>query len=190
MIRRAAPEDRSGVVATVKDAFANDPAWAFILGGDYEWLAAHFTAALFDLRVASSNVWVSDDLAAVAMWDAPGRNPVGGHAEIVWSRYRALAGEEAFERLASYNAAVRGASLPEPHWYLGVLATHPERQREGLATAVLAPTLAEADRLGLPCCLETSTEENRRFYEGRGFGEAREIRVPGGPLTWWLTRRR
>ncbi len=188
MIRRAAPDDRGGVVRTVKAAFANDPAWAFILGGDYEWLAEHFVSALFDLRVASSNVWVSDDLAAVAMWDSPGKHPVAGHAEIVWARYRALAGEEAFERLAGYNAAVAAVAVSEPHWYLGVLATHPQRRREGLATAVLAPIFAEADRLGLLCCLETSTAANRRFYERRGFGRARDIALPGGPPTWWLSR--
>jgi GNAT superfamily N-acetyltransferase len=177
------------VVATVAAAFATDPAWAFILGEDYERLAAHFVTALFDLRVAARNVWVSEDLAAVAMWDGPARgHHAGAHAASVWARYRALAGEEAFGRLASYNAAVAAVSVPEPHWYLGVLATHPQRQREGLATAVLAPVLDEADRLGLACALETSTAENRRFYERRGFAEARDILLPGAPPTWWLRR--
>ena len=189
MIRRAALGDRGGVVATVAAAFAKDPAFAFILGEDHERLVAHFVTALFDLRVAAHNVWVSDDLAAVAMWDPPGeRHHAGAKAASVWARYRALAGEEAFERLASYNAAVAAVSVPEPHWYLGVLATHPQRQREGLATAVLAPVLEEADRLGLACCLETSTAENRRFYERRGFAEARDILLPGAPPTWFLRR--
>jgi GNAT superfamily N-acetyltransferase len=177
------------VVATVAAAFAKDPAFAFILGEDHERLVAHFVTALFDLRVAARNVWVSDDLAAVAMWDAPGRrHPVGAQAASVWARYRALAGGEAFERLANYNAAVAAVSVPEPHWYLGVLATHPQRQREGLGTAVLAPVLDEADRLGLACCLETATAENRRFYERRGFAEARDILLPDGPPTWLLRR--
>ena len=48
--------------------------------------------------------------------------------------------------------------------------------------------LNEADRLGVPCCLETSTEENRRFYERRGFEQAAEIILAGGPDTWWLRR--
>jgi GNAT superfamily N-acetyltransferase len=72
--------------------------------------------------------------------------------------------------------------------YLGVLATHPARQGEGLATAVLTPILDEADRLGIACCLETSTMKNRRFYERRGFTHATEIILPGGPPTWWLRR--
>jgi GNAT superfamily N-acetyltransferase len=69
-----------------------------------------------------------------------------------------------------------------------VLATHPARQGEGLATAVLTPVLGEADRLGIACALETSTETNRRFYERRGFTQATEIVLPGGPDTWWLRK--
>jgi GNAT superfamily N-acetyltransferase len=106
----------------------------------------------------------------------------------VWARYRAIAGEEAWARLGRYNGAVAGAVPAEPHWYLGVLATKPERRKEGLATAMLSPILNEADRLGIACCLETSTLVNRRFYECRGFTQATEIVLLGGPDTWWLRR--
>lgn len=189
VIRRALPDERSGVVPTVAAAFADDPAWAFILGGEFERLVTHFVEAVFDVRLSMHNVWVSDDLAAIAMWDSPGKGDgVPGYAESVWARYRAIAGELASERLASYNAAVAAVSPDEPYWYLGVLATHPERQREGLATALLEPILKEADRCGIACCLETSTQENRRFYERRGFARPKTIVLPGGPPTWWLQR--
>jgi GNAT superfamily N-acetyltransferase len=89
---------------------------------------------------------------------------------------------------ASYNQAVAGVAPEEPHWYLGVLATKPERRKEGLATALLSSTIEKADRLGIASCLETSTEENRRFYERRGFEQAAEIILQGGPDTWWLRR--
>jgi GNAT superfamily N-acetyltransferase len=190
IVREALPQERSAVVATVVAAFAHDPAWAFILGEDYRRLAPHFAGSLFDLRVARRNVWVSDDLAAVAMWDAPVGSDDDGERDSrsVWSRYRATAGEDSFERLIRYNNAVAAAEETESHWYLGVLATDPGRRREGLASAVMTPILAQADRLGIACCLETSTAENRRFYEGRGFDEATEIVLPGGPTTWWLRR--
>jgi len=189
LIRRALPGERSGVAATVATAFAEDPGWAFIFAGDYERLAVHFVTALFDVRVASDNVWVSDDLAAVAMWDSPGkRDRAPAHAKSVWARYRAIAGEDASKRLASYNEAVGAVSPAQLYWYLGVLATHPQRQREGLATALLEPILDEADQHAIACCLETSTSENRRFYERRGFTHATDIVLPGGPPTWWLRR--
>jgi GNAT superfamily N-acetyltransferase len=189
VVRRALPAERDGVVATVAAAFAEDPGWAFILGEEYERLAAPFVVALFDLRVASQNVWVTDDLAAVAMWNAPReRDRAPSHAERVWARYHAVAGKEASERLARYHEAVGSVAPAQPHWYLGVLATHPQRQRQGLASAVLTPVLHEADRLGLTCGLETSTEQNRRFYERRGFTQVTDIVLPGGPPTWWLHR--
>jgi GNAT superfamily N-acetyltransferase len=189
LIRRALPGERSGVAATVAAAFAEDPGWAFIFAGDYERLAVQFVTALFDVRMASQDVWVSDDLAAVAMWDSPGkRDRAPSHAESVWARYRAIAGEEARTRLASYNEAVGAVSPAQPYWYLGVLATRPQRQREGLATALLEPILDQADRHAIACCLETSTSENRRFYERRGFTHATDIVLPGGPPTWWLRR--
>jgi GNAT superfamily N-acetyltransferase len=122
-------------------------------------------------------------------WDAPlTRERASGYAKDVWANYRAIARDDAFERLTVYNDAIAAHSPAEPHWYLGVLATQPERRREGLATAVLAPVLDEADRAGIACCLETSTAENRRFYERRGFTVTADVVVPGGPPTWYLYR--
>jgi GNAT superfamily N-acetyltransferase len=189
VVRQAQPSERSKVAETVAAAFADDPAWAFMLGEDYARLAVYFAAALFDVRIGTDTVWVSDDLAAVAMWDPPadGDRPAE-RVQSIWARYRALAGEDVMGRLSSYNAAVAAAAPPEAYWYLGTLATHPRRRREGLASAVLEPIVAEADRLGLACCLETSTEANRRFYERRGFTEATPIALSGGPPTWWLRR--
>jgi GNAT superfamily N-acetyltransferase len=189
-VRRALPDERPGVVATVTAAFAEDPAWRFLMAGEYERLAPRFAEALFDLRVGWGNVWVSDDLATVAMWDSPG----GGNdppklAEQIWARYVAAAGERAQERLVAYRKALAAVAPTEPYWYLGVLATRPARQREGLATAAIAPVLGEADGAGMTCCLETSTQANRRFYERRGFCEPKDVALPApGPPTWWLRR--
>ncbi len=188
-IRRAEPADRPGVTRTVASAFAADPAWAFILDGEYERLASHFASALFDVRVRTQNVWVNDELTAVAMWNPPVNDDEAmSRAKSTWTRYRVLAGEDAFARLTSYNEALAAISPTERYWYLGVLATHPDHQHQGLATAVLTPMLEQADRSGTPCCLETSTAENRRFYERRGFTQAADVLLPGGPTTWWLSR--
>jgi GNAT superfamily N-acetyltransferase len=91
--------------------------------------------------------------------------------------------------LSEYDAAVHAAQEPGAFWYLGILATHPSRQGEGLASAVMAPAFERADADALPCCLETSTQQNRAFYERRGFTHAVEVDLPDAPTTWWLTRR-
>jgi hypothetical protein len=50
VVRRALPSERSAVAAMVAAAFSADPAWTFIFGSEYERLAQHFAAALFDVR--------------------------------------------------------------------------------------------------------------------------------------------
>ena len=103
-IRRALSIDRAEVVETVTAAFAEDPAWGWLLGDEYERLAPAFVGALFDLRVASGTIWVSDDLATVAMWESPGAGDEHPQrAEQVWERYRAFAGERAHGRLVAYR---------------------------------------------------------------------------------------
>jgi hypothetical protein len=48
------------------------------------------------------------------MWDSPGTSGASVHAESVWARYRAIAGEDAFERLTRHKEAVAGALAPTP----------------------------------------------------------------------------
>jgi GNAT superfamily N-acetyltransferase len=188
-IRRAKRRDRAAVARCVADAFAQDPAWAFLLGDEYHRLAPLFAGALFDLRIGSATVWVADAVTAVAMWEHCGGDaPSPAEAQPVWPAYRAAAGAAAWDRLRAYDRAVDQARPSGRYWYLGVLATAPRHQRQGLATAVMAPVLEEADGQGIDCCLETSTMANRRFYERRGFTEVTPVHIPSGPPTWWLRR--
>lgn len=188
-MRRAERDDRTEVVTTVSDAFAEDPAWRFLLGDEYQRLAPLFAGALFDARVDLGSIWVTTDLSAVAMWDPPADGSSSGKsADSVWAHYRSAVDGATWSRLAAYEAAVSGAQPDQPFWYLGVLATRPDHQGRGLATAVLAPVLREADEAGLTSGLETSTEDNRAFYGRRGFTRATELHITGAPRTWWLQR--
>lgn len=160
-----------------------------MLGADYGRLAPLLAGALFDQRVGDGTVWVCDDGAAVSMWDAPGRHGSDDEERAaVWREFHAVAGPSGAEPLARYDAALFAVAPADPHWYLGVLATDPDRWGSGLATAVIEPGLARADDDGLPTCLETSTVSNRDFYRRRGFTESTPVPIDGGPPTWWLTR--
>ena len=193
-VRRAQAADRAAVVATVVEAFADDPAWSFIFGEEYGRAAALFTGALFDARVAAGTVWLTDQAESVALWDSPVArdSPAGrGHrpsGEMARDRLRAELSDAVARRLDSYEAAVEFVRPGRAHWYLGILATRPNQQRRGLAAEVLAPTLALADADGVPCCLETSTAANCAYYQRHGFAVAAAVSVPCGPPTWWLQR--
>jgi GNAT superfamily N-acetyltransferase len=187
--RQAHAVDRAAVIDAVVAAFDGDPAWSFLHGADYDRIAPRFAATLFDLRVDAGDIWVIDDGAATAMWVPPtsGEEPWPG-SESAWVAYRDFVGEPAWARLVEYERAVDAARPSTSYWYLGVLATHPDRQSQGLASAVIAPVLARADAEGLDACLETSTEGNKAFYGRRGFSDVTPVDIAGGPPTWWLRR--
>jgi len=189
VVRRATPEDREAVLATVVAAFAADPAWEFITGGEVERLSPHFAGALFDGRAGAGTVWVTDDCLGVAMWDDRTGTTTGDlYPPAIWEAYHEVAGEAAWSTLQAYDEALHAHEPAEPFWYLGVLATHPSAQGTGLATAVLAPTFGIADAAGVDCWLETSVAANTEFYERRGFTDRIEVEIDGGPTTWWMRR--
>jgi len=189
LVRRATPADRSAVVATVVAAFASDPAWEFITGGEQERVSPYFAGALFDGRAGRGTVWVTDGCHGVAMWDdrtQPAADDDDQRA--VWAGFRAAVGEESYAWLRRYDDAVHAQEPAAPFWYLGVLATHPSAQGTGLASAVIAPALALADSAGVDCWLETSKPTNTGFYERRGFTERVRLTSPDVPPTWWMRR--
>lgn len=187
--RLATLDDGEGITQTVAAAFASDPAWSFIIGPGNYMARRAFARALLVPRIRRSTAWVADGCTAVAMWDRLGTD---AHADddhdAWWASFRAEVGDDIWSRLQRYDSALEAIAPARPFWYLGVLATHPDHQRRGLATAVLEPGLAEADADGWDCWLETSTPANKAFYAGRGFTAAVPVDIPDGPPTWWLRR--
>ncbi len=187
-VRLATTRDRERVVESVSLAFHGDPAWDFILGAGACDAAAAFARVLFDARAGRGTVWVADDGAAVAMWDRVDVTRGDGVTDDIWARFRAAVGERVWASLWAYDEAVKASGPARPYWYLGVLATHPDRQGEGLATAVLRPGTAAADAEGWDCWLETSKPANKAFYASRGYVESIPVADLDGPPTWWLRR--
>jgi GNAT superfamily N-acetyltransferase len=203
-VRRIRPHERDLALATVVEAFRDDPQVRWYLPDDagYDDGARSFFGLLLDVRVEGGEVWVTDDCSAVAMWNPPGGNLLGPEeAEVRYSRMAAALPAPSRERVLALDVAVDRLLPHEPHWYLGVLACHPGRQGQGLASAVMAPILSSADRIAVPVALETGTAANVAFYTRRGFavtgqaclpgalGEPDVAGPPGGDLPVWVMRR-
>ena len=77
----------------------------------------------------------------------------------------------------------------EPHWYLQTLAVHPDRQRQGVGSYLIGPTLERADRDSLPVYLETTKEMNVAYYRRFRFEVEEEVTVGGGALRVWTMLR-
>jgi ribosomal protein S18 acetylase RimI-like enzyme len=161
-ITLATPADRRRVVSTFVAAFAADPAVRYFFPDEdgYPTQAAAFAGYLFDKRVGVEGVHLADGGAAVALWDPPGGTSTVDKLELP---------ADARERLDAYDAVVHGFLPSTPHWYLGVLATHPEHAGRRLGRAVMATGVQRAHASGLPAYLETSNPRNVDVYRGAGF---------------------
>ena len=170
-------------------AFVADPLirWMFPDDATFDELGSIFFGVQFDLRVDVGEVWCTDDVATVAMWDAPAAT-AGPRDDTRWDGMVKQFPEDTQLRLEHLGGAVGPRHLQEPHWYLGILATHPDWQRQGLGRAVLAPVLERADADGFTCVLLTESPENVAFYRAIGFDVVAEPDIPGGPPVWIMHR--
>jgi GNAT superfamily N-acetyltransferase len=191
-VRRATPADLEAIVETFVESHLHYvwEVWAMPGPERRERLTELVRLDLELLGIPYRAIWMHDDAAAVAMWvptPAIALNP-DAQAEV------ARATRSTFgERMAAIEAveAVLHAHRPaEPHWYLATMGTRPARQRQGLGTAVLQPTLDELDRIREPACLETSSAKNVAFYARLGFEVSAHLDdLPAGaPETWVMWR--
>ena len=97
-------------------------------------------------------------------------------------------GPAALGRLTAFATAsrdLRAGVVQGPFWYVGGIGVEPERQGEGIGTALMDELGALA---GDPLCLETASERNVAWYERLGFAVIAEGRVPDGPTIWSMKR--
>lgn len=75
------------------------------------------------------------------------------------------------------------------HQYLHMIAVRPDRQGEGLGTALVTAVLDRCDREGLHAYLEASNARSRALYERLGFAfTGTPLDLPDGPRMWPMWR--
>jgi ribosomal protein S18 acetylase RimI-like enzyme len=177
VITRATPTDRDRVIQTVVAAFEADPAFRFFFPDDdtYVAYAAAFAGHLFDRRVSSDSVWLAEAGASVAMWEPPHRaaREAGSTLELP---------ADVIARLDVFDAAAHALLPATPHWYLGVLATHPDSAGRRLGRALLAAGVAQARADRLPACLETTNPNNVELYRRAGWQVVGSTAASGVPI--------
>lgn len=162
MITLAGPDDRAAAVQTMVAAFVGDPALRYFFPDDdsYPGQAAAFFGSLFDKRVGRGGVFLADGGAALALWDPPTADLDQSVVELP---------DDVVARLDAYEAAAHALLPQAPHWYLGVLATHPEHRGHRFGRALMADGTARAHAAGLPAYLETSNPRNVDIYRDAGW---------------------
>jgi GNAT superfamily N-acetyltransferase len=196
VVRRASRGEVPELAAMLARAFAADPFFAYLAGDAPERSQRMRDGWRAILRHASdglSATWTTADLAGAAIWIPPGRSASGVLDQLRilpalgrltgWGRLRAVSA--ALERLQDR----RHQHAPMAHWYLSALGVEPERQGEGIGSALLAPVLAEADATGFACYLETAVGRNVLLYERHGFDVVEELVLPHTDVHGWLMLR-
>jgi len=130
----------------------------------------------------------------VALWLGPGAFPMPawrtlltGHALLPFGF--TLTSLARLRRLNAYALMQHRRTIAGPHWFLHGVGVEPDRQRQGIGTALLRAGLERADRDRLPCYLETARESALPFYSRFGFRVAIPGRLPGdGPPVFSLLR--
>jgi ribosomal protein S18 acetylase RimI-like enzyme len=188
LVRRATVDDLLNARVTAVRAFVDDPVMRWLHPDDEIYLApgGEVFRNAFDGWHGLDEIWCTDDAAGVAVWIPPGRpevdfgeppdGPLPPEVQALMDRYEII-------------GAVMAEHTPaEPHWYLQMLATHPDWQRQGIGAALMGSMFERAATEGLPCYLETETIENVAYYRHHGFDVRSEWDVPTGPHMWGMFR--
>lgn len=195
-VRRATRDDIRSLAAVLARAFVHDPFYAWLAGEASERnqrMRDGWTAILRHASAELAATWTTVDLSGAAIWIPPGRSASGvidslrlvpGIARMTtWRRLRIAS--DAVETLERH----RKRHVAGPHWYLSALGVEPERQGEGVGSALLAPALAEADARGERAYLETAVGRNVLLYERHGFDVVEELVLPKTDIHGWLMLR-
>lgn len=177
-IRRATKADLRQLCITAMRAFAEDPVMRWLQPDDATYFANGGEVIRREMTgwLDHDEVWCTDDAAALAVWIPPGRpEPTSEPDPPV-----AAPSSDLLDRYAIIGPLLAEHAPAERHWYLQLLATHPDWQRQGLGAALMDAMFERADREGLLCHLETETLVNVAYYRRHGFEVVAEFDVPTG----------
>jgi GNAT superfamily N-acetyltransferase len=152
---------------------------------------ASFVAACLDEDAAPA---VSGDpIAGIACWFGPDRHGPSPEAMVArgFGEVLEAAGPEASARLLAMTGELEAQHerlTDGPHLRLEFFGVDPAQQGSGIGSALIEHGHRRADAAGIPCYLETFTEENVRFYGRRGYVLAGEYTVADGIPVYGLVR--
>lgn len=136
-------------------------------------LERYFTFSIQEGTDSGRSIHLPNPAQGVAVWllpqspDTRSRNARNKHAFL--EATLDSAGCANYYRILNYMSARSADIVGSDAWYLSIVAVDPTLQGRGLGRQLLAPTLAEADRLGATCYLETFSPRNLSFYQRLGF---------------------
>lgn len=195
-VRAAEQRDVPGIAATLTVALADSrwTRWALPDDGRMQRLTRLHELDAGHRGVSTRTAWVTDDLAAVAVWEPPtgaeATAPLPADVRAALDRELPYLAADRTGVVRETGALVTAARPDEPHWWLLHLGVRPTSRRRGLAAAVLAPVLVRCDAEGVPAAAAVFTWANVRFLRGFGFEVEVATRTSDDELPLWVMVRR
>jgi GNAT superfamily N-acetyltransferase len=183
--RVAIAADVDAVTDTIRLAFQEDPVWGPSLAlpsGGTDHLQP-FWKIYVEGGMRFSTVFVVGDpggiAQAVAVWTPPGETELSeaqeaAIADLTSGLFPPERSAQLFELYDRFDAA---HPHDVQHYYLGLLATHPEFRGHGIAQQLLAANLAHWDARGVPSYLESTNPANLHRYRRAGFESVASFRA-------------
>jgi GNAT superfamily N-acetyltransferase len=182
--RRATVADFDALCETLTLAFREDPVWPSYVRppGDDPLATRWFWDLLLRGAMRHPGVWTLGKAAAVSVWIPPGGTELSDEQN---DEMEALAisklGRDGAATLAVVSEQFEQAHPRDvPHYYLSLLATHPDWRGRGLGIGLLDANLVEIDKEGIPSYLESSNPANDMRYQGVGYQPVVTFVLPKG----------
>lgn len=175
----------------------DDPVSAWVFPDEEHRRAVHprFFGVFLDTALRDGWVDVTEDVSAAALWvpvpagggDAGADADRDGDDDMAERMAEADPGNER----AGIVGRLTAEAHPEgrAHYYLPAIVVAPDRQGQGLGSALLTPVLDRCDRDGVGAYLEASNTRSKALYERLGFAfTGKTVDLPGGPPMWPMWR--
>ncbi|KAL4933253.1 uncharacterized protein BDV17DRAFT_251426 [Aspergillus undulatus] len=181
ILRVGGPELAEGVAEAISRAFATNAVTSyFTRTSDTNWTgnSVPYELVIRDFKKSvprkarlGAHLVEAGNFAAVAVWFPP---HVVDHGKVA----------EDNERIRAYTREVNRVKQQwmqgRKHWYLSLIARHPQRKEKGVIRALIQPYLEKAKAEGVPAWLEAADEHSRDVYAHFGFRTTETFRVGVG----------
>ena len=185
-IRSLTPADLDNASEILGLAFADYPwtNWCVAEDSHLERIAALQRLYLEHMALPHGNAYTDGNVHGVAAF-LPSHTPPP--SDEVEAKIAQLHGDR-FDRVMAAHEQLSELPIPDGAWLLATIGTTPQSRGNGLGTALLEHGLAELDRAGHSCWLDTSTERNLPLYQRFGFTVAGQVTLDDGPRVWRMHR--
>jgi GNAT superfamily N-acetyltransferase len=186
-ISRLGVDEAAGVADLIAEAFAHLPVTSWLMPDPHarrRVLCDNF-AILVDHAVEYGQIHTTEDRSAVAVWfprdvQLPPPADYDRRLDHVCGPY--------VDRFRHLDHLFDKHHPAEPHHHLAFLAVRPDRQCQGLGTALLRHHHSCLDRLGMPAYLEASSRASRDLYARHGYRATEPFGTPDGSMFWPMWR--